>query len=77
MLISIKDEQLPGFFGTAKEALVALRQALVNPQAQREAQDQFRVLRIGNTESFAQFRTHFLLLAHKSQLRPGDYREEL
>ena len=32
---------------------------------------------MGNTESFAQFRTQFLLLAQESHLRPEDYRDEL
>jgi hypothetical protein len=77
MIAGIKDELLPGFFETAQDALAALRQALMNPQALREAQNQFRALRISNIESFAQFRTRFLLLAHESHLRPNDYRNEL
>ncbi len=32
---------------------------------------------MGSIESFAQFRTRFLLLAHESHLRPDDYRNEL
>ena len=77
MIARIKDELLLGFFETAQDALAALRQALVNPQALREAQNQFRALRMGNSEAFAQFRTRFLLLAHESHLRPEDYRDEL
>ena len=77
MIAGMKDKRLPGFFKTAQDALAALRQALTNPQAVREAQNQFRALRMGATESFAQFRTRFLLLAHESNLRPDDYRDEL
>jgi hypothetical protein len=54
-----------------------LQQALVNLQALQVAQNQFRALCIGNSEAFAQFRTCFLLLAHKSHLRPKDYRDKL
>jgi hypothetical protein len=50
---------------------------LTNPYALREARNQFRALCIGSSEAFAQFRTRFLLLAHKSYLRPKDYCEEL
>jgi hypothetical protein len=32
---------------------------------------------MGSSEAFAQFQTCFLLLAHKSYLRPKDYRKEL
>jgi Zinc knuckle len=77
MIAGMKDESLPGFFETAQDALANLRQALVNPQATREAQNQFRALRMGNSEAFAQFRTRFLLLAHESHLRQEDYRDEL
>ena len=49
----------------------------MNPQALEEAQNQFRALHMGSSEAFAQFRTRFLLLAHKSHLRPEDYRNEL
>ena len=77
MLAGMKDERLPGFFETAQDVLTALRQALVNPQALQEAQNQFRALHIGSTEPFAQFWTRFLLLAHESHLRPKDYRDEL
>ena len=77
MLAGMQDEQFPGFFETAQDALRALRQALVNPQALREAQHQFRALRMSSTEPFAQFRTRFLLLAHESHVRPEDYRDEL
>ena len=37
MIAGMKDETLPGFFEMAQEALTNLRQALVNPQALREA----------------------------------------
>jgi hypothetical protein len=77
MLAGIGDELLPRTFETVQDALVSLQQALVNPQALRVAQNQFRALYIGNSEAFAQFRTCFLLLAHKSYLRPEDYRDEL
>ena len=77
MLAGMQDERLPGFFETAQDALRALCQALVNPQALREAQNQFRALRMSSTEPFAQFRTRFLLLAHESHVRPEDYRDEL
>jgi hypothetical protein len=77
MLAGMGDELLPGTFETVQDALVSLRQALVNPQALRVAQNQFRALRMGNSEAFAQFRTRFLLLAHESHLRPEDYRDEL
>jgi hypothetical protein len=50
---------------------------LTNPYVLREARNQFRALCIGSSEAFAQFRTRFLLLAHKSHLRPKDYCEEL
>jgi hypothetical protein len=42
-----------------------------------KAKNRFRVLQMGSTESFPQFRTRFLLLAHESHLRPEDYRDEL
>jgi hypothetical protein len=77
MLAGMGDELLPGTFETVQDALVTLQQALVNPQALRVAQNQFRALCISNSEAFAQFRTRFLLLAHKSHLRPEDYRDEL
>ena len=77
MIAGMKDKRLSGFFKTAQDALAALRQALTNPQAVREAQNQFRALRMGATESFAQFRTRFLLLAHESNLRPDDYQDKL
>jgi hypothetical protein len=77
MIAGMKDESLPGFFETARDALAHLRQALVNPQALREARNQFRALRMGSSEAFAQFRTRFLLLAHESHLRHEDYRDEL
>jgi hypothetical protein len=77
MLAGIGDELLPGTFETVQDALVSLQQALVNPQALRVAQNQFRALRISNSEAFAQFRTRFLLLAHKSHLHPEDYRDKL
>jgi hypothetical protein len=77
MIAGMKDESLPGFFESAQDALANLRQALVNPQALREAQNQFRALRMGHSETFAQFRTRFLLLAHESHLRLEDYRDEL
>jgi hypothetical protein len=77
MLAGIKNKLLPGFFGTAENALLALEQALTNPRAAQEARNQFRALRMSRTETFAQFRTRFLLLAHESHLRPEDYREEL
>jgi hypothetical protein len=77
MLAGIKDKLLPGTFETVQDAFVSLRQALVNPQALQVAQNQFRALRIGNSEAFAQFRTRFLLLAHKSHLRPKDYCNKL
>jgi hypothetical protein len=77
MLAGIGDELLPRTFETVQDALVSLRQALVNPQALRVAQSQFRALRISNSEAFAQFRTRFLLLAHESHLRPKDYRDKL
>jgi hypothetical protein len=50
---------------------------LTNPYVLQEARNQFRALCIGSSEAFAQFRTRFLLLAHKSYLRPKDYRKEL
>jgi hypothetical protein len=77
MLAGIGDELLPRTFETVQDAFVTLRQALVNPQALQVAQNQFRALCIGNSEAFAQFRTRFLLLAHKSYLRPKDYRDKL
>ena len=77
MISGMKNRQLPGFFETAQDALTALWQALVNPQALEEAQNQFRALHIGSSEAFAQFRTRFLLLAHESHLRLKDYRNEL
>jgi hypothetical protein len=77
MLAGIGDKLLPGTFETVQDALVSLRQALVNPQALRVAQNQFRAFCMGNSEAFAQFRTCFLLLAHKSHLRLKDYRDEL
>lgn len=77
MIAGMKDELLPGYFWTAQDAMNSLRQALVNPQAKREAQNLFRVLSMGNSEAFAQFRTRFLLLAHQSHLRAEDYRDEL
>ena len=77
VIAGMKDEQLPGFFETAEDALATLRQALVNPQAVREAQNEFRALRMNSTEAFSQFRTRFLLLAHESHVRPEDYRDEL
>jgi hypothetical protein len=77
MLAGIKNKLLPGFFGTAENALLALQQALTNPRAAQEARNQFRALRMSRTETFAQFRTRFLLLAHESHLRPEDYRDEL
>jgi hypothetical protein len=77
MNAGIGDKLLPRTFETVQNAFVNLRQALVNPQALREAQNQFRALRIGNSEAFAQFRTRFLLLAHESHLRPKDYRDKL
>jgi hypothetical protein len=77
MLAGIRDKLLPGTFKTVQDALVSLRQALVNPQALQVAQNQFRALRISNSEAFAQFRTCFLLLAHESHLRPKDYRDKL
>jgi hypothetical protein len=77
MLAGIRDKLLPRTFKTVQDALVSLRQALVNPQALQVAQNQFRALRIGNSEAFAQFRTRFLLLAHESHLRPKDYYNKL
>jgi hypothetical protein len=77
MLAGMGDKLLPGTFKTVQDALVTLRQALVNPQALQVAQNQFRALCIGNSEAFAQFRTRFLLLAHESHLRPKDYRDKL
>jgi hypothetical protein len=77
MLASIGDKLLPRTFKTVQDALVTLRQALVNPQALQVAQNQFRALRISNSEAFAQFRTRFLLLAHESYLCPEDYRDKL
>ena len=77
LIAGMKDSSSPGFFETAQEALDSLYQALVNPQAVREAQYQFRKLRISESEAFTQFRTRFLLLAHESQLRPEDFREKL
>ena len=77
MIAGIKDELLPSFFETAKDALATLQQALVNPQALREAQNQFQALCISASKAFAQFRTRFLLLAHESHLRPEDYQNEL
>jgi hypothetical protein len=71
MLASIRDELLPRTFETVQDALVTLRQAL------QVAQNQFRALRISNSEAFAQFRTRFLLLAHESHLRPKDYCNKL
>jgi hypothetical protein len=77
MLAGIGDELLPRTFETVQDAFVTLRQALVNPQALRVAQNQFRALCIGNSEAFAQFQTRFLLLAHESHLRLKDNRDEL
>jgi hypothetical protein len=77
MLAGMKDRELPGFFYTHEEALASLEQALTNPQASKEAQDLFRELRMTSSETFAQFRTRFLLLAHESHLRPEEYRTEL
>jgi hypothetical protein len=77
MNTGMKNKLLPGFFRTVQDALVCLQQALTNPHALREARNQFRALRMGSSEAFAQFRTRFLLLAHESHLRPEDYREEL
>ena len=57
--------------------MAALEQALTNPQASWEAQKRFRALQMSNTESFVQFRTRFLLLAHEAHVRPEDYRNEL
>ena len=37
MIAGMKDELLPGFFETAQDALATLQQALINPQALREA----------------------------------------
>jgi hypothetical protein len=77
MIAGMKNKELPGFFHTAQDALNSLEHALTNPQATKEAQKLFRKLIMSNTESFAQFRTQFLLLAQESHLRPEDYRDEL
>jgi hypothetical protein len=77
MLTGIRDKLLPRTFETVQDAFITLQQALVNPQALQVAQNQFRALRISNSEAFAQFRTCFLLLAHKSHLRPKDYYDKL
>jgi hypothetical protein len=77
MIAGMKNKELPGFFHTAQDALNSLEHALTNPQATKEAQKLFRKLTMSNTESFAQFRTQFLLLAQESHLRPEDYRDEL
>ena len=37
IIAGMKDELLPGYFETAQNAMDSLRQALVNPQAKREA----------------------------------------
>jgi hypothetical protein len=77
MIARMTDELLPSFFKSVQDALATLWQALMNPQASREAQNQFRALCIGNSETFALFQTCFLLLAHESHLRPEDYCDEL
>jgi hypothetical protein len=77
MLTGIGDKLLPKTFETVQDAFVSLQQALVNLQALQVAQNQFRALCISNSEAFAQFRTRFLLLAHKSHLCPKDYCNKL
>jgi hypothetical protein len=77
MIAGMKDKLLPGFFKSAQDALATLQQALVNPQASQEAQNQFQALYMSNSEAFALFWTCFLLLAHKSHLHPEDYQDEL
>jgi len=77
IIAGMKDELLPGYFETAQDAMDSLRQALVNPQAKREAQNLFCTLRMSNAKAFTQFRTRFLLLAHQSHLRAEDYCDKL
>jgi hypothetical protein len=77
MLSGMKDEQLPGYFETADDALASLSQALNNPEALRIAKNSFRALQMLSSETFAEFRTRFLLLAQESQLPTKFYREEL
>jgi hypothetical protein len=71
------DEDSPIRFTTVREMLQHLASIYVNPNKVRDAQYEFRRLRMQATQAFSEFQTTFLHLAGEGQVPRSSYRLDL
>jgi hypothetical protein len=71
------DEDSPVRFTSAREMLKYLASIYINPNKVRDAQYEFRRLRMEATQRFSEFQTTFLHLAGEGQIHRSSYRLDL
>jgi Zinc knuckle len=71
------DEDSPIRFVSFREMLQHLASIYINPNKVRDAQYEYRYLRMGTGQTFATFQTRFLHLAGEGQIPQSSYRLDL